>query len=74
MEREFSDLEEIWKSEKAAVQGTTHIKEEIERARAELEMAHRAQDLARMLEIQYGRLPELERQLAQAEKGSYNFV
>ncbi|HMB60152.1 MAG TPA: ATP-dependent chaperone ClpB, partial [Xanthomonadales bacterium] len=69
MEREFSDLEEIWKSEKAAVQGTTHIKEEIERARAELEMAHRAQDLARMSEIQYGRLPELERQLEQAEKG-----
>ncbi len=69
MEREFSDLEEIWKSEKAAVQGTTHIKEEIERARAELEMAHRAQDLARMSEIQYGKLPELERQLEQAEKG-----
>jgi len=69
LEREFSDLEEIWKSEKAAVQGTTHIKEEIERARAELEMAHRAQDLARMSEIQYGRLPELERQLEEAEKG-----
>jgi len=69
MEREFSDLEEIWKSEKAAVQGTTHIKEEIERARAELEMAHRAQDLARMSEIQYGRLPELEKQLKQAEVG-----
>jgi ATP-dependent Clp protease ATP-binding subunit ClpB len=69
MEREFSDLEEIWKSEKAAVQGTTHIKEEIERARAELEMAHRAQDLARMSEIQYGRLPELEKQLQQAEQG-----
>jgi len=69
MEREFSDLEEIWKSEKAAVQGTTHIKEEIERARAELEMAHRAQDLARMSEIQYGRLPELEKQLKQAEQG-----
>jgi ATP-dependent Clp protease ATP-binding subunit ClpB len=69
MEREFSDLEEIWKSEKAAVQGTTHIKEEIERARAELEMARRAQDLARMSEIQYGRLPELEKQLKQAEQG-----
>ncbi len=69
MEREFSDMEEIWKSEKAAVQGTTHLKEEIERARAELEMAHRAQDLARMSEIQYGRLPELEKQLRQAEQG-----
>ncbi len=69
LEREFSDLDEIWKSEKAAVQGTTHIKEEIERARAELEMAHRAQDLARMSEIQYGTLPGLERQLEEAEKG-----
>ncbi|MEJ8568936.1 ATP-dependent chaperone ClpB [Elongatibacter sediminis] len=69
MEREFSDLEEIWKSEKAAVQGTTHIKEELERARAELENARRAQDLARMSEIQYGKLPELEKQLQDAEKG-----
>jgi len=69
MEREFADLDEIWKSEKAAVQGTTHIKEELERARAELETARRAQDLARMSELQYGRIPELERQLASAEKG-----
>jgi len=69
MEREFSDLEEIWKSEKAAVQGSAHIKEELERARAELETARRAQDLARMSELQYGRIPELEKQLADAEKG-----
>jgi ATP-dependent Clp protease ATP-binding subunit ClpB len=69
MEREFSDLEEIWKAEKAAVQGSAHIKEEIERARAELETARRAQDLARMSELQYGRIPELERQLSDAEKG-----
>jgi ATP-dependent Clp protease ATP-binding subunit ClpB len=69
LEREFSDLEEIWKSEKAAVQGTTHIKEELERARAELETAHRASDLARMSELQYGRIPELEATLKQAEKG-----
>jgi ATP-dependent Clp protease ATP-binding subunit ClpB len=69
MEREFSDLEEIWKAEKAAVQGTTQIKEEIERARAELETAMRAQDLARMSELQYGRLPELERRLKEAEAG-----
>jgi ATP-dependent Clp protease ATP-binding subunit ClpB len=69
MEREFSDLEEIWKSEKAAVQGTTHIKEELERARAALETAMRAQDLARMSELQYGKIPELEKQLADAEKG-----
>ncbi|MDH5344795.1 MAG: ATP-dependent chaperone ClpB [Gammaproteobacteria bacterium] len=66
LEREFADLEEIWKSEKAAMQGATHIKEEIERARLELETAHRAGDLARMSELQYGRLPELEKQLAEA--------
>ena len=69
LEREFSDLEEIWKSEKAAVQGSTHIKEELERCRAELETAMRAQDLARMSELQYGRIPELEKQLQQAEEG-----
>ncbi|MES9925587.1 MAG: ATP-dependent chaperone ClpB [Candidatus Thiodiazotropha endolucinida] len=70
LEREFSDLEEIWKSEKAALQGTTHIKESLEEARLELETARRAGDLTRMSELQYGRIPELERQLdmaAQAE-------
>jgi len=66
LEREFSDLEEIWKSEKAAVQGASHIKEELERMRTELETAHRAGDLARASELQYGRIPELEKQLAQA--------
>jgi ATP-dependent Clp protease ATP-binding subunit ClpB len=69
MEREFSDLDEIWKSEKAAVQGTTHIKEELEKTRAALETAMRAQDLARMSELQYGKIPELEKQLEDAEKG-----
>jgi ATP-dependent Clp protease ATP-binding subunit ClpB len=69
MEREFSDLDEIWKSEKAAVQGTTHIKEDLERTRAALETAMRAQDLARMSELQYGKIPELEKQLKDAEKG-----
>jgi ATP-dependent Clp protease ATP-binding subunit ClpB len=67
-EREFADLEEIWKSEKAAMQGTTHIKEELERSRLELETAHRANDLARMSELQYGRIPELESQLKEAVK------
>jgi ATP-dependent Clp protease ATP-binding subunit ClpB len=70
LEREFSDLEEIWKSEKAAVQGSSHIKEELERARMALETAQRAGDLARAGELQYGRIPELEKQLdmaAQAE-------
>ena len=66
LEREFADLEEVWKSEKAAMQGTTHIKEELERARLELETAHRANDLARMSELQYGRIPELEKQLETA--------
>jgi ATP-dependent Clp protease ATP-binding subunit ClpB len=70
LEREFSDLEEIWKAEKAAVQGSHHVKEELERARKELETAQRAGDLARAGELQYGRIPELEKQLdmaAQAE-------
>ncbi|MCG6967057.1 MAG: ATP-dependent chaperone ClpB [Chromatiaceae bacterium] len=65
-EREFADLEEIWKSEKAAVQGTTHIKEALEQARLEFETARRAGDLQRMSELQYGRIPELERQLDMA--------
>jgi ATP-dependent Clp protease ATP-binding subunit ClpB len=68
LEREFSDLEEIWKSEKAAVQGASHIKEELERLRMELETAHRAGDLARASELQYGRIPELEKQLAKADQ------
>jgi ATP-dependent Clp protease ATP-binding subunit ClpB len=66
LEKQYSDLEEIWKAEKASMQGTTHIKEELERARLELETAHRAGDLARMSELQYGRIPELEKQLAAA--------
>jgi len=66
LEKEFSDLDEVWKSEKAAVQGTQHIKEELERARLELETARRAGDLARMSELQYGRIPDLEKSLAMA--------
>jgi len=68
LEREFSDLEEIWKSEKAAVQGAQHIKEALERARLELDTARRAGDLARAGELQYGRIPELEKQLAAADQ------
>ncbi len=63
LEREYSDLDEVWKSEKAALQGSTSVKEELERARLELETAQRAGDLARMSELQYGRIPELEKQL-----------
>ncbi len=66
LEREYSDLEEIWKAEKAALQGSTHIKEALERARLDLETAQRAGDLARMSELQYGRIPELEKQLDMA--------
>ncbi|TPG11305.1 ATP-dependent chaperone ClpB [Rhodanobacter glycinis] len=67
LEREFSDLNEIWKSEKAALQGTTKIKEQIEQAHQELDAAQRQQDYARMSEIQYGKLPALEKQLAVAQ-------
>ncbi|HHI75595.1 MAG TPA: AAA family ATPase, partial [Gammaproteobacteria bacterium] len=66
LERQYSELEEIWKAEKAAVQGAQHIKEELERAKIELEAARRAGDLQRMSELQYGRIPELERQLQAA--------
>jgi ATP-dependent Clp protease ATP-binding subunit ClpB len=68
LEREYADLEEIWKGEKASLQGAAHIKEELERAKLELETAHRAGDLSRMAEIQYGRIPDLEKQLAQADE------
>jgi len=68
MEREFSDLEEVWKAEKSALQGATHIKEELDRIRLDLEAARRAGDLGRMSELQYGRIPELERQLELANQ------
>jgi len=67
LEREFSDLNEVWKSEKAALQGATKIKEQIEAAKVELEGAQRRQDYARMSEIQYGVLPQLDKQLAAAQ-------
>jgi ATP-dependent Clp protease ATP-binding subunit ClpB len=66
LEKEFADLEEIWKSEKAAMQGAAHIKEELERAKMELEAARRAGDLARMAELQHGRIPALDKRLAAA--------
>ncbi len=68
LQREFSDLEEIWKTEKAIVQGAQQIKEDLDRARIELETARRASDLARMSELQYGRIPELEKQLEGASR------
>lgn len=68
LEKKYSDLEEIWKSEKAAVQGAAHIREEMDQARIEMESARRAGNLQRMSELQYGRIPELERQLQQADE------
>ncbi len=66
LEKEYSDLEEIWKSEKATLQGAAHIREELDRVRLELDAARRAGDLGRMAELQYGRIPELEKRLAAA--------
>lgn len=68
LEKEYSDLEEIWKSEKAQVQGASHIKEQIENLKLEMETARRSGDLSRMSELQYGQLPELEKQLETAQK------
>ncbi len=67
LEREYADLDEIWKAEKAALQGTTHIKEALDQARIDFDTAKRAGDLGRMSELQYGRIPELEAQLKQAD-------
>ncbi len=64
LDREFADLDEIWKSEKAASQGNAHIKEALDRVRLEMETARRAGDLTRVAELQYGHVPELEKQLA----------
>jgi len=69
LERQYSDLDEVWKAEKAMVHGAQHIKEELERARLEFETAQRAGDLARMSELQYGRIPELEKRLREASAG-----
>ena len=66
LEREYSDLEEVWKSEKAAVHGAQQLKEALDRARQEVEAARRASDLTRLSELQYGRIPELEKQLEAA--------
>jgi len=69
--REYADLEEVWKAEKATLTGATKIKEQIEQARLELEGAQRRQDYAAMSEIQYGRMPELEKQLKAAQEAEH---
>ena len=68
LERSFNDLEEIWKAEKATLTGATKIKEQLEQARMDLESAQRKQDIALMSEIQYGRIPDLEKQLKAASE------
>lgn len=67
LEREYAELNEIWMAEKSAVHGAQHVKEELDRARIEMEVAQRAGDLAKMSELQYARVPELEKQLEQAQ-------
>ncbi|MGH8673544.1 MAG: AAA family ATPase, partial [Burkholderiales bacterium] len=69
LEKEYSDLEEVWKAEKAQVAGSQHIKEELEKLRLAMEDARRKGDWQKMSEIQYGKIPQLESQLKQAEKG-----
>ncbi|MGI4717393.1 MAG: ATP-dependent chaperone ClpB [Janthinobacterium lividum] len=70
LEREYNDYEEILKSEKAAVQGASHLKEEIERVRHQMEEAKRQSNWQQVSELQYGRLPELEAQLKKAEEAA----
>ncbi|MDG2353304.1 MAG: ATP-dependent chaperone ClpB [Gammaproteobacteria bacterium] len=67
LEKEYSDFEEIWKKEKSVVQGAQHLKEELEQAKADFELAHRNNDLAKMSELQYGKIPELEAKIIQSE-------
>ena len=69
-EKEYADLEEVWKAEKANLQGSQKIKEELDHARMQLEQASRRADLAKMSELQYGVIPELEKKLAAAAVGS----
>jgi ATP-dependent Clp protease ATP-binding subunit ClpB len=69
LERDYSELDEIWKAEKAQVQGAAHIKEEIERVKLEIARLQREGKLDKVAELQYGKLPQLEAQMNQAEKG-----
>ena len=66
--REYADLDDVWKAEKAEVQGAQHIKEELEKLKLEMEAAKRKGDWQRMSELQYGRIPQLEAQLKKEEK------
>ncbi|MEQ5820022.1 ATP-dependent chaperone ClpB [Halomonas sp. SCS19] len=66
LEREYADLDEIWKAEKASIQGAAQFKDELDRARVDLEQARRQGDLGRMSELQYGVIPELEKKIAES--------
>ncbi len=68
LEKEFSDLLEVWNAEKASVFGVQQVKEELEKVRQELEVARRNSDLGRMSELQYGQIPELEQKLEAAQQ------
>ncbi|WP_077529396.1 ATP-dependent chaperone ClpB [Vreelandella utahensis] len=68
LEKEYADLEEVWNTEKASLHGAQRVKEQLEEARIELDNARRTGDLQRMSEIQYGQIPELERQLDRASQ------
>ena len=68
LEREYADLEEVWTSEKAEVQGSAQIQQKIEQSRQELETARRKGDLSRMAELQYGVIPDLERSLQMVDQ------
>ncbi|MGB8338245.1 MAG: ATP-dependent chaperone ClpB [Burkholderiales bacterium] len=68
LEREYADMEEVWKAEKAQVQGSQHVKEELEKIKLEMDAATRKGDWQKVSELQYGKLPQLEAQLKQADK------
>src|SRR5690606_2913392 len=69
LSKEYADLEEIWKAEKAQVQGSQHAKEELDRLKNEMEAAKRKGDWQKVSEIQYGRIPQLEAQLKASDSG-----
>lgn len=69
LEREYADLDEIWKAEKASIQGAAQFKADLEQARLDLEQARRQGDLGRMSEIQYGKIPALEKKIAESGEG-----
>lgn len=66
LEKDYQEMETIWKKEKASLEGNTQLKEDLERAKLELSAAHRSGDYERMSEIQYGRIPDLEKRLSEA--------